>query len=300
MRAFALLSGGLLVFAAQQAPTLPAPLARHYATLAATPGLTVVYSVQTIGEAKLPYKLVLSRPGMFRLDGPTGFVVSDGKTVTTYKAATKSYTEEPYSEAWATAFAKRPDVLGWGGYLLKEPTADIAAARLGAARTVMGNATTEVEVTPKKGMPVTLFLDKKLGIARGWDIKGEDGKETLVTATTITPGKEALPSESFAFVAPEGATKAVAMAAGSFADVNALIQDRCMPCHGGGQPRAGINLASYDGILKTVTPGDPKGSLLVKSVRGDGVKKMPLGNHPALSEAEIKVLETWISAGAKP
>ncbi len=303
MRALALLSGGFFLVAATQQVSIPAPLVRDYAALAAAPSLTVVYKVAVVGESPGAYKLVLSRiageGAAFRLTSPDGFVVGDGKTVTSYRAKTKTYVEEPYTEAWAAAFARRPEVMAWGAFLLKEPAADVAAAKAGAARTILGNPTTEVEVTLKKSsVPATLYLDRKLGVARGALVK-VDGKETLVTATTVEIGKEPVAATEFAFVAPEGAKKEEAVAASSFTAVNALIQERCQPCHSGGNPKAGINLASYEGIKATVVPGDPKGSLLVKSVHGDGVRKMPLGGKPMLNAAELALLENWVKDGAK-
>lgn len=299
MRSIALISSATFLLAAVQQPNLPAPLIRHYETLAAAPSLTVSYNVRTIGEAPSTYKLVLSRPGGFRLTTPTGFVVSDGKTVTTYKAAAKTYTEEPVTEAWVASFARRPEVAAWAAYLQKAPQGEVTAAKVGSSRTILGNETIGVEVSLKKvEAPITLFLDKKLGVARGALLKDKE-KEILVQATAVEIGKEAAPAEQFAFVAPEGAKKEEAVAVASFSAVQALISDRCLPCHAGATPRAGINLTSYQGIVAIVNPGDPAGSLLVKAVKGDGVKKMPLGNHPALNAAEIALLETWIRDGAK-
>lgn len=299
MRTLALVSGGLFVLAAVQGPALPAPLARHYAALAAAPSLTVVYTVRTLGEAPSAYKLVLSRPGAFRLTTPGGFTLSDGKTVTTYDAAKKTYREEPYTEAWAKGFGRMPEVAAWSGFFVKDPAGELISANVGASRTVQGAQITEVALVSKlAAVPTTLFIDKKLGIARGLSMKvGE--KETLVTATSVEIGKAPLPAEGFAFVAPEGSKKEEAVAAVRFADVQAMINGSCMPCHGGATPRAGIDLSSYAGVMKTVVPGKPLDSLIVKAIHGTGVKKMPIGNHPEFTAEQSKALEAWIAAGAK-
>lgn len=296
MRTLALMSGGVFLFAAAQQPNLPAPLKRNFDTLAAAPSLTATYKVQTIGEAAETYKLVLSRPTAFRLTSPTGYVVGDGKTVTTYVKAKNSYTQVPYTDAWATEFARRPEVVAWGAYLSKSPATDIVAAKAGASRKIGGADTTEVDVSAKKIESYTLYLDKKLGVARGALVKTGE-KQILVTASDVQIGKETVAPTEFAFTAPEGSTKEEP--AGTYLTVKALIDERCMPCHGGANPRAGIALNTYEGIMATVVPGDPAGSLLVKSVKGDGVRKMPLGNHPALNASEIKMLESWIANGAK-
>ena len=244
-------------------------------------------------DAAAPYRLVLSRPGEFRLTTPGGFVTSDGKTVTTYVAATKKYSEAPYGPA---ALAKIGEVAAWAPFFGREATPEYTAAKLGATRTVGGNAVTEVMVETKTGAPATIFIDKKLGIARGWSVKNGE-TETLVLAKTIEIGKDALPADTFAFVPPAGATKEEPAVA--FAVVNALIQDRCMPCHSVERHSHGINLGTYEGVVANVVPGDPAGSLLVKSVKGDGVRLMPLGNHPKLTADEIHQWEGWIAAGAK-
>ena len=290
------MSGSVFLVAAVQQANLPAPLKRNFDTLAAAPSLTAVYKVQTIGEAAEPYKLVLSRPAMFKLSYANGYVVSDGTTVTTYAKDKNSYAQAPYSDAWASDFARRPEVVAWGAYLLKAPATDIVAAKVGASRKIGGADTTPVDISAKKIESYTLYLDPKTSVARGALVKTGE-KQILVTASEVQIGKEAAKPDEFAFSAPEGSTKEEP--AGTFATVNALIQDRCMPCHGGANPRAGVALSTYEGIVATVTPGDPAGSLLVKSVKGDGVRKMPLGNHPALNASEIKMLESWIANGAK-
>ena len=290
------MSGGVFLVAAVQQANLPAPLKRNYETLAATPSLTAVYKVQTIGEAPEPYRLTLSRPNAFKMSYPNGYVVSDGTTVTTYTKDKNSYAQAPYTDAWAADFARRPEVIAWGAYLLKTPAADVVAARAGAMSKTTGVATLPVEISAKKVESYTLYLDPKTGVARGALVKTGE-KQILVTATEVTLGKEAAKPEEFAFVAPAGATKEEP--AGTFVTVNALLQERCMPCHSASRNTAGVNLSTYEGIAATLTPGDPTGSLLVKSVKGDGVRKMPLGNHPALNASEIKMIESWIANGAK-
>ena len=87
--------------------------------------------------------------------------------------------------------------------------------------------------------------------------------------------------------------------AAPFASAQAVLTTRCMPCHSGAQPAAGIDLTKFDSISRTVTPGDPTNSKLVQVMRGaPGVKKMPPSGPPP-SEQEIKAVEAWIQAGAK-
>ncbi|RYG26880.1 hypothetical protein EON82_01545 [bacterium] len=298
MRALALISGGVFVAAAAQQVNLPAPLVRHYDNLKGANSLTVDYTVRTLGEAAAPYKLVLSREGSFKLTTPSGFVLSDGKTVTTYRESTKTYTQEAYTPEWLSIFERRPDVLVWGAFLSKNPTAEVASAQLGAARAVQGNDTQEVRVAfTKPTVEGTLFVDRKLGVVRGWTTKTGE-KETLVVAKTIELGKEPLAAEQFAFVAPAGSKKEE-VASSTFAQVQAVLTANCMPCHSGGSPRAGINLTNYEGVSKIVIPGKVHDSLLVKSIHGAGARKMPPSGR-SLTEEQMKLIHTWIADGAKP
>lgn len=92
-------------------------------------------------------------------------------------------------------------------------------------------------------------------------------------------------------------------AAGGYAGVQAIFTANCS-CHTGGRPKAGLNLTSYDGLMKgtnegpVVKAGDPEGSLIIQALTGTGsAKAMPPGRK--LSDADIKTISDWIKAGAK-
>jgi hypothetical protein len=89
------------------------------------------------------------------------------------------------------------------------------------------------------------------------------------------------------------------------ADVVAITNNRCMPCHGGAEPKEELNLETIDGILKggehgpIVVAGNAAESKMVLVMRGaEGHKKMPPQGDP-VPEEEIKKIEEWINAGAK-
>lgn len=93
--------------------------------------------------------------------------------------------------------------------------------------------------------------------------------------------------------------------AGAYDKVQATFTASCIGCHGSGRKAEGIDLSSYDAVMKggekgpIVVPGDPENSLLVHALRGThGAKRMPLNGQP-LPEAQIKEIEDWIKAGAK-
>jgi hypothetical protein len=84
---------------------------------------------------------------------------------------------------------------------------------------------------------------------------------------------------------------------------HAILQAKCLSCHGGANPQGGINLAARDkaigkaGSRAALIPGDPTKSPLIAAVRGIGKIKMPPGGH--LSADEISTLESWVRDGAK-
>ena len=99
------------------------------------------------------------------------------------------------------------------------------------------------------------------------------------------------------------AQKPAAKATG-FAPIEKVVKARCVNCHHGATPAAGIDLSSYASLTKAkfkgksvVVPKNSKESILVKALHGTGVAKMPPG--PGLSPAQIKAVEAWIAAGAK-
>lgn len=83
-------------------------------------------------------------------------------------------------------------------------------------------------------------------------------------------------------------------------DVGPLLKARCVNCHGGAAPKAGLDLSTRAGVLKggksgpAVKPGSLKESPLWVNVSTD---KMPASGEK-LTEAEKDVLRAWVQAGA--
>lgn len=105
--------------------------------------------------------------------------------------------------------------------------------------------------------------------------------------------------------APSDTKEPAKETASAYTKVQNTLTASCIGCHGSGKPADGIDLSSYDSVMKggeggpIVVPGDPQKSLLVQALRGlNGVKRMPLNGQP-LPEAQIKEVEDWIKAGAK-
>lgn len=81
----------------------------------------------------------------------------------------------------------------------------------------------------------------------------------------------------------------------------ALLNTKCVRCHGANRQESGLDLRSRKAILKGgdsgagLVPGKPDESLILQRVR-DG--EMPPRNAGQLSTQEIATLQQWIAAGA--
>jgi Ca2+-binding RTX toxin-like protein len=116
-----------------------------------------------------------------------------------------------------------------------------------------------------------------------------------------------LTSASFTVVNP-------VVTAADYDQVQQIFTSRCIGCHNGSSAPHGLILAegqSYDLLvniaskevpsLKRVEPGDPDDSYLVQKVEGTAAVggRMPLNSTP-LTDAQIALIRSWISAGANP
>ena len=86
--------------------------------------------------------------------------------------------------------------------------------------------------------------------------------------------------------------------------VRPVLVRSCIACHGPAQQSSSLRLDSREAMLKggnrgpALIPGDPKSSLLAKSMRHeDAGLKMPVGGQ-RLKDIEIAAIEKWISDGA--
>jgi mono/diheme cytochrome c family protein len=83
--------------------------------------------------------------------------------------------------------------------------------------------------------------------------------------------------------------------------IDALLAENCAMCHSGARARSGIVLESAEAALASgaVTPGDVRGSRLLRAVRGEFEPRMPL-NGPYLSPEQIALLEAWVASMGAP
>ncbi|MCX7644388.1 MAG: hypothetical protein N2Z62_03705 [Rhodobacteraceae bacterium] len=92
--------------------------------------------------------------------------------------------------------------------------------------------------------------------------------------------------------------------AGTWAEVQAILQERCVFCHSGDAAPLGLVLESHAGLMAgsengpVVVPGAPAESALIARLTGAAEPRMPLDGPPFLEPAQIAAVEAWIAAGA--
>lgn len=96
------------------------------------------------------------------------------------------------------------------------------------------------------------------------------------------------------------------------ADVQAIYDARCTPCHTNGAATGGINLddhvastvdiGSTQADMPLITPGDRENSYLWRKLQGTHIEAGGLGQlmptSGALDAADLAVIGAWIDAGA--
>ncbi len=283
-------------------------LERHSAALKDAKTLVIKVTVQPIGGSSSEETITLSKPGMFKVESSDGFIVSDGKTIWEYTKSGNTYTETAWSADSARKFAMKSELWAWGAFFAPDILKD-AAATAGSKRRIKGKDVVELEIVTKTDPATegTLYINPSTGMAMGASVKARKpgDPDILVMATDIESGKD-VPATMFAFTAPDGAKKVDPNAAPTpetvtYAQVQAIFNANCMPCHNSQNMKGGADLSSYSGVMAAqgeITPGDPDNSNLVKVLDGRGMPKMPKNRAP-LSKQQIDTIRAWIKAGAK-
>ena len=93
-------------------------------------------------------------------------------------------------------------------------------------------------------------------------------------------------------------------------DINPILHDKCQRCHlppnGIGYVRTGLNMQSYDTLMKgtmfgsVIIPGDSKRSVINKLIEGRAgeMMRMPHGDTKKLNTEEVEYLKLWVNQGA--
>jgi len=81
-------------------------------------------------------------------------------------------------------------------------------------------------------------------------------------------------------------------------DIEPILSDRCIKCHGNENSSWGLNFETYEGVLVSVSPGEPEQSLLYGVVSHTDGSAMPKGEDK-LTDLQIEKIRNWILDGAK-
>ena len=96
----------------------------------------------------------------------------------------------------------------------------------------------------------------------------------------------------------------------AYSTVDSIFKNRCVSCHSGSDPADGLDLTTYDGLIKgtshgaVITVGNPTGSVMMDALLGAGGKKGDPNEHIAIAgkfpDEEVKTIAAWIREGAQP
>ena len=93
-------------------------------------------------------------------------------------------------------------------------------------------------------------------------------------------------------------------------DIDPILNEKCMQCHmppnGVGYVRSGLDMDTYDSLMKgnmfgaVIIPGDSKRSVINKLTEGRAgeLMRMPHGDAKKLTAEEVELLSLWVNQGA--
>lgn len=285
------------VFAFQR---MPATMVTHANKLKEAKSFKARLTVNEVGGTRMVVDVAYGKPNLLRIETPQTLVISDGETITVLDKAKNTYMQEPLTRETLLEQAIQPIVWGWASFLEPDTAKLIKIAESGRTRRVRGVEVLVATVVLADGKSAaTMFLDPKAGIARGFTIKSND-KEWIVWAESVEASQAGSDESLFVFEAPEGAELVVETKLPTWANVSAILNSKCMPCHGQ-QRTSGVDVRTFASISRSraIVPRQPDRSRLIAAIKGTGnTVRMPRGREP-LSDEEIKLIEDWIEAGAE-
>lgn len=122
-------------------------------------------------------------------------------------------------------------------------------------------------------------------------------------APTQAPAPTSAPTQAPEPTATQAAAVPAQPAAVSFAkDVQPILEQRCLKCHGGSDgKKGGLSVKTFDELMQggedgqVVVAGDAANSMMVKAIVAG---KMPK-RASKLPQEEIDIITAWVDAGAK-
>jgi mono/diheme cytochrome c family protein len=157
-----------------------------------------------------------------------------------------------------------------------------------------------VHVNPQYRMPrnAAALQPSQIGVLATWIANGAkfDGADKS-TALTLLAANPAAATEKVEVAMATG-TETVSFVK----DIAPALVGTCGNCHGGNNPRGGLSLANFVGLMaggesgKVIVPGDVEGSRFFQVLR-DG--EMPQGAMARITREWYADVQTWIKEGAK-
>lgn len=175
-------------------------------TLNDAPGLSVDYTAQMVGSSATEYKIKLNKPNQARIESNSQLIVADGKTITTYNKADKTYVKQPQTEADLMGLFASEELSVWKPFFDAKAFSKVVRVNAKPNRTVAGVNFRVIELVKdaQSRVVTNLFLDSGNMVRRAQtEIKDGSTEENLLLITrdlSTAAGK----SEDFEFTAPEG------------------------------------------------------------------------------------------------
>ena len=285
------------VFAFQRMPPV---MATHVKSLKEASSFKAKVTVQEVGGASTVVDVAYVKPNLLRIETAQTLIVSDGETMTVLNKAKNEYTQQPVTKDLVLEQAMQPSVWGWASFLQPDTAKLIKIAEAGRQRKVRGvDVSVATATLVEDESSATFFIAPKTGVARGFTLKLKE-KQWVVWADSVETSQAGLEAGLFVFEAPEGAELVVPVVEPTWGNVKEILNSNCMPCHG--QRRtSGVDVRTYESLTRSraIVPRNPDSSRLFRAIKGTGrTVRMPRGRSP-LSDADIKLIEDWITAGAE-
>lgn len=180
-------------------------LGNYAKTLNSAQSLEATYSFQRVGGPKGEYTIQLAKPNMLRIDKANELIVADGKNLTTFDKANKTYYTRPQTAADIKALLSSDEYMVWGSFFNGDLYAKTASKSLGNKnRKGMTLSAVEMAGDASGKKVVTLYLGQD-NVAKQADILLNDpnGRVTFVLDTKSV-SLNGVPADLFAFTAPAG------------------------------------------------------------------------------------------------
>jgi len=165
------------------------------------------YTVQTINAGGAEsYSVTLKKPNLARIETPTQVVVADGKDITTYDKAEKTYFKKPETDAEMKTIFATEELNLWAGFYDLNAYKAVKSKDLGN-KAVKGGILSAVEAAydAHDRKVVTYYLNQDDKIARKANIelnRGMNDPVSMVVDTKSLVVNSDVPKDAFVFDPP--------------------------------------------------------------------------------------------------